>query len=519
MKRRSFLARGTALSALTAAGGRAASAKPGQQLNVLFIAVDDLRPELDCYGNDEVHSPHIDALAERGMRFSRAYCQFSHCAPSRQSLMSGIRPGHPNRRPHLSEWFKTNGYYAAGMGKIYHPCFAEAGPGQDMNPDTSWSEPHYYPGPRYYYTPEGIEAAEKDFAPQAKKLGVPVSEWTNHFVTALSTEAPDVDDETLYDGKIAARAIAKLRELRNRPFFLAAGFIKPHLPFVAPKRYWDLYDREAIELPDNQFYPIDAPPYAIYPRFELGQYTDTGNLDIAMQKKLIHGYRACVSFVDAQIGKLLRELDRLGLRENTVVVLWGDHGWKLGEHDAWSKLSNCELDTRTAMIVSPPGRSLGESDALVELVDLYPTLCDLCGLDKPEHLHGTSMAPLLDDPDRAWKPAAFSVMGRRNEGVAGYAMRTDRYRLVLWIEAPPRNPGPLPKSRDEITIDSVELYDHAIDPQENRNRAADPAYADVVETLIDRLLEGWDAVRAAIPAEGDAGQVKKNRNLYCPAPG
>ena len=308
-------------------------------------------------------------------------------------------------------------------------------------------------------------------------------------------EGADVPDNTYTDGKVADLAVATLRDLgkQPQPFFLAVGFVKPHLPFVSPKKYWDLYDPAKITLAPNPFRPKDAPEYAVLPGGELRSYhgIPQGSIPDELARQLKHGYYAAISYMDAQVGKVLDELERLGLRQNTIIILWGDHGWKLGEHDAWCKHSNVENDTNAPLLLSVPGmKNAGtRTDALVEFVDIYPTLSELAGLPLPGHLEGTSFKPLLDDPQRPWKAAAFSQYPRGagkagGRALMGYSMRTDRYRFTRWVN---RN--------DHAKVDAVELYDHQTDPQENSNIAGKPANAALVQRLAAQLAAGWQAAR------------------------
>lgn len=305
-------------------------------------------------------------------------------------------------------------------------------------------------------------------------------------------ECADVPDATYHDGALADMAIAALREIaeKGQPFWLGVGFIRPHLPFVAPKKYWDLYDPEKIDLAPNPFRPRHAPPYAILDGGELRSYEGVphGRLPEPLARQLKHGYFAAVSYSDAQVGRVLDELDRLRLRDSTVVVLWGDHGWKLGEHDAWCKHSCVENDTNAPLLISVPGmRNAGRSTAaLVEFVDIYPTLAELAGLPLPPHLEGTGFAPLLDDPDRPWKRAAFSQYPRSADGqrLMGYSMRTDRYRFTMWLH-----------KDDPSRVDAAELYDQRADPQENENIADRPEMAATVAELTAWLRAGWQAAR------------------------
>ena len=298
-------------------------------------------------------------------------------------------------------------------------------------------------------------------------------------MTGPAYECADVPDKTYTDGVIADEAIAALRKMKDRPFFLALGFLKPHLPFIAPKKYWDMYDRDRIPMAANPFAPKDAPKIALTNWGEMRAYHDipkVGPLTDEEARTLKHGYYACVSYIDAQLGRVLNELDRLGLRDNTVVILWGDHGWKLGEHAMWCKHTNFEIDARVPMIcAAPKQKAYGRhSAALVEFVDIYPTLCELADLPLPNHLEGDSFAALLDTPDLPGEAMALSQYPRGN--IMGYSMRTDRYRLTLWQK----------RQAPHETV-AVELYDHESDPDENVNVAAYPTNAELVEKLTTRL--------------------------------
>lgn len=470
--------------------------------NILFIAVDDLRTELGCYGASHVRSPHIDRLARSGLVMDRAYCQQAVCSPSRSSLMTGTRPDTTrvwDLQTHfrkalpdvvtLGQHFKNQGYFVQGTGKIFHG-------GYDDPP--TWSVPWQTPKAPRYARPEnraldqrtsaaGSAGAKPGKAGRKKAAGAVTERRGPAF------EDADVPDDTFQDGKVAGFAVTRLRELaaKPEPFFLAVGFIKPHLPFVAPRKYWDLYDPSAIRLAPNPYRPKGAPDYAVLPGGELRNYAGIpeGPIPDDLARRLKHGYYAALSYMDAQVGRLLDELDRLQLRTNTIVVLWGDHGWKLGEHQAWCKHSNVENDVNAPLIVSVPGmRSAGRhSRALVEFVDIYPTLCELAGLPLPGHLEGLSFRPLLEDPDRPWKTAVFSQYPRPQKGgLMGYSMRTDRYRFTRWV------------GRDDpARVDAVELYDHQADPQENENLAGKPEQAALVERLTAQWKAGWKAAGPA----------------------
>ncbi len=459
-----------ALISLIAIGWISAVASGAEgRKNVLFIAVDDLRPELGCYGNAIIKSPNIDRLAKSGVLFENAFCQQAICSPSRTSLLTGTRPDTTkvwDLKTHfrkalpdivtLPEQFKANGYFTQAMGKIYH---------HGLDDPQSWSVPTGYPKSSF-------------------NAGRPKSAGRGPAFFAI-----DGPDNALHDGELADMAVGALRGMKekNQPFFLAVGFIRPHLPFISPKKYWDLYDPMKIPLATNPFRAKNAPPYSIVPGGEIHSYdgVPTGQHlpdDYARQAK--HGYYAAVSYVDAQIGQVVNELDRLGLRESTIIVLWGDHGWKLGEHDAWAKHSNVENDTHVPLLVSVPGTAgVGRKcPALVEFVDIYPTLSELAGLPKAATAEGFSFKPLLDDPTKAWKSAAFSQYPRKNgkNNLVGYSMRTARYRLTTWVT-----------KEDLNKVDAVELYDRQTDPEENTNIAANPANQELVAKLTAQWRAGW----------------------------
>jgi len=515
-----------------------AAGKPARP-NVLFIALDDLGPYLNCYGKSEIISPNIDRLAARGLLFNRAYSQQAICNASRASLMTGLRPDstgvydllHHFREKvpgvvTLPEYFKQEGYFTQALGKIYHAAFARTGSespnGLRLDDPQSWSVPEWRTNPRYYFTPAGVAEARRVFAEKMMKSGELPDDWVNYLVRGYATEAPDVADNVLQDGDLTDRAIKTLHELKRdqvakgRPFFLGVGFLKPHMPFIAPKKYWDLYDRTKIAIADNNYPPRDAPPIALQVHWNEARaqsdVPDDGAISPEQSRELRHGYYACVSFVDAQIGRLMDELDRLGLSENTIIVLWGDHGYSLGENSIWAKCTNFESSVRSPLIISAPrSRAAGrKTDALVEFVDIYPTLCELAGLPEPGKVEGTSMAPLFDQPDRPWKSAAFSQYYRRaipqyrviplaianpegyseypKDATMGYSMRTDRYRFTIWQSV--GNPE---------RIIGVELYDHVTDPAENLNVAKLPENAALVQDLTRQLRAGWQAARPPAP--------------------
>lgn len=455
-------------------------AAPEGKFNVLFVAVDDLKPALGCYGDPLAKSPNLDRLATRGTAFTRAYCQQAVCSPSRSSLLTGRRPDSTkvwDLETHfrtalpdvvtLPQHFKANGYHTQAFGKICHPGFDDP---------PSWSVPTLAPR-KPGFGPEGLallKKLKKGDADDAKIRGLPF-------------EAPEVADTDLADGSIADQAIEALRARAGKPFFLAVGFLKPHLPFVAPKKYWDLWKPSDFKLADPAK-TEGAPAWAPQSGGELRTYHDvpkSGPLPEELQRQLIHGYYAAAAYMDAQLGRVLAELDALGLREKTIVVVWGDHGWHLGDHGIWCKHTNYEQATHAPLIVSVPGaKAAGRpSNALVEFVDVYPTLAELCGLPPTAGLEGTSFAPLLDTPGLPWKKAAFSQYPRNIPGTGrcmGYSMRTDRYRFVAW---------------EAKAVAENELYDLDKDPGESVNLAKKPEHAELVQTLLTQLKAGWKAAK------------------------
>lgn len=473
-----------------------ALAAGSDRLNVLFIASDDMRPELGCYGAQHIHSPHLDRLAASGTTFLRAYCQQAVCSPSRSSLMTGLRPDSiriwdlathfRDNVPDvvtLSQHFKNHGYHAERLGKIYHTGHGNR---DDIH---SWSRSVKYPSaPRY--GPEGTAHLQRRLQ-AARAQGVDLKD-NKLRPRGLPWESPEVEDNQLADGLICENAVKLMRELKDQPFFLAVGFVNPHLPFVAPQKYWDLYDRASLQLADNPHAPKDAPRFALTNWGELRKYHDippSGPLSREQALNMKHGYFAAISYVDAQVGRLLDELERLHLADKTIIIFWGDHGWKLGEHGAWCKHTNFELDARVPLILRAPHQiTRGQpTRALVEFVDIYPTLSDLAGLPIPSTLEGLSMAPLLDQPELDWKRAAFSQYPRSSRGkrLMGYSMRTQRYRFTRWQE----------RNAPQNTV-AIELYDHLHDPDENTNLAADPAHEALVARLTRQSLAGW---RGALP--------------------
>jgi iduronate 2-sulfatase len=518
MDRRAFVRTSSgALAASALLGCRVGG--PKRRPNVLFIPVDDLRTELGCYGVSHVVSPNIDRLAESGMRFGQAHCQSALCNPSRASLLTGLRPDTirvwdlqtdlrttvPDAVT-LPQHFRQNGYHTLGIGKVFHNIFPDP---------PSWDEGVFLDG--FPFDPDAVYAGEEGLEIQARKRQALVDagrgesakdRFGYYYLKAVATEATDVPDNAYYDGAQTDWAVEKLSELagREEPFFLAVGYYRPHLPFNAPKRYWDLYDRETIPLAENDFFPRSTPSMAINSMREVRGYTDfahvkhptEGSLTEEEARLLKHGYLASVSYTDAQVGRLLDALEEEGLAEDTLVILWGDHGWKLGEHNSWGKMTNFETDTRAPLLLRAPGqlRAGLSTERLVEFVDIYPTLCELCGLPVPPGLEGLSAVPLLSQPDRPWKTAVFSQYLRSGAWVGpdgaeymGRTLRTERYRYGEWrLWEEERAAGGAWATVDPV---AVELYDHATDPGENENLAGRPEHADRVVELRGRLAEGW----------------------------
>lgn len=530
-----------ALAALSLQAGLIGGA--GKPPNVLFIAADDLRPELGCYGAGYVHSPHLDRLARRGVRFDRAFCQQAICGPSRASLLTGLRPDtlkiedidtfFRNTVPSvvtLPQRFREHGYTSVYYGKIFHARQEDNANSWDRRPPGSEIVRR---GSGEYQLPASREIVLRRRQDAVEKFG---PDQIQGLTSGPALEAADAPDDAYPDGQTTAAALVAMEKLQaaGKPFFLAVGYYKPHLPFVAPKKYFDLYADAEIPLAPARKPPRGGPLLARHSSFELRTRSgipESGPIDEATAGELRRAYAACTSFVDAQVGRLLGRLDELGLTENTVIVFWGDHGWHLGDLGMWGKATDYEVATRAPLIVAGPGvTAKGRGcNALVEFVDIYPTLCQLAGVAPPKSLEGTSFVPLLSQPDLPWKTAAFSqfptpalrewaarplsagmrqtffgpligaveaelrqVYGGRydqalfDHDLMGYSMRTDRHRFTIWIDR--RHPEARPYA--------VELYDHTVDPEETDNIAAVPANAALVEQLHLQWLRGW---RGALP--------------------
>ncbi|QGJ70942.1 Iduronate sulfatase [Planctomycetales bacterium 10988] len=434
--------------------------------NILLICVDDLRPELGCYGAEHMQTPNIDAFSESGVTFDRCYVQVAVCNPSRASMMTGIRPdrlGVWTLRIHfreampdavtLPQYLRQTGYTCEGYGKIFHNPWPDP---------RSWDQPHRWsPGGFTHYTAE-----QKAFAQEVRE-SFPEGSWLRQNLRGLITNAPEIEDTEHKDGGLTLLAVERLKALgkQKKPFFLAVGYTLPHLAWCPPKRWWDRYDREQLPLASNPFPPKDAPQVAVGTNYEPAYYADMidmpkpweGSVSEETARRLRHGYFASISFIDSEIGKLLAALDAEDRADDTIVVLWSDHGYKLGEHAGWSKMTNYEIDTRIPFIIRDPrSPSNGQRcDRLVETLDLFPTLCELAGVAMPEMVDGQSAAALINDPEALHKGAAFTQFVRQQ--MIGNAIRTDKWRYVEW------------RTLKEAELKHQELYDQQNDPDENKN--------------------------------------------------
>ncbi len=490
-----------------------------EQPNILFVIVDDLRPELGCYDNREIKTPHFDTFAEAAMVFKRAYCQNAACAPSRASVMLGKRPAstgvlnlsgkfrqiNPDAVT-LPQHFHKFGYYTVSLGKIFH---------NHMHDPVSFDEPDLRPAE--YRTPEMIDRDPESFyyddelneelaQVRAERLKKNPNAYAGGWAYGRSTENSEAPDNAFYDGAQTDLALETLERLKaqNQPFFMALGYYRPHLPFVAPKKYWDLYDREELSLATNPYLPKDSPSMAMNAAYELKACYDleyvkhpaVSQLSEDTARLLKHGYYASVSYVDACFGKLIQGLQDLGLDKNTIVVAWGDHGWKLGEHGSWCKQTNYNIDTRVPLFIYDPRNpsSAGDCESLVELVDLFPTLCDLAGIEIPDYMEGMSLKPLLENPEQELKSAAFSHYHQRPKNTLdgkqymGYSMVTAKYHYVEWYYWDDEG-----KAAGDFA--ARELYNNQLDPDENVNISELPENAEIIQALSEKLKAGWQAAR------------------------
>jgi uncharacterized sulfatase len=462
--------RAIVLCALAAAlaGEQPAFAQQRARPNVLVIMADDLNSDMGTFGHRIVKTPNLDRLAKRAVRFDRAYDQYPLCSPSRVSLLTGLRPDttkiyelQTNFRTilpdvqTLPQMFKRNGYVTVRVGKIFH----YGNPGQigtsGLDDPESWD---------LFVNPRGIDKDEESVLTNltpARQLG-----------SALAYYASPAPDEQHTDGKVAAETIALLEKNKDRPFFIGAGFYRPHCPYIAPRKYFDLYPLDRIPAPSSA-------PGSLQPPAAWFTVPPNWGVDERGQRETIRAYYASITFLDANIGRLLDALDRLKLTDNTIVVFLSDHGYHLGERGQWMKQTLFERSARAPMMMAAPGVARGRATTrLVEFIDIYPTLADLAGLTPPPGLHGRSLKPLLVDPQMKWDHPALTQVrrGSGNQMFMGYSIRTDKWRYTEWDEG----------------ARGVELYDESADPGELRNLAADPKHKNIVgemQQLLRRVRE------------------------------
>jgi len=484
--------------------------------NIIFISVDDLRPTLGVYGDTIAVTPNIDQLAAEGMTFRQTFSQVAVCAPSRASLMTGLRPDstrvwhlgdkfreiNPNTVT-MPQYFSKFGYTTVNLGKIFH----------NYMPDSiSWDEPDLRPskylkkdwlnrdGETFYISEEvnNSQAVKRDSLLKLRPI-----RYADGWNTGPALEAADVHDSLYYDGaqtELAKKTLNRLAKTET-PFYMGLGYFRPHLPFTAPKKYWDLYDAQKIPLAANPNVPQNAPGHTMNSMYELRHYdgfNDIGHpqsefkMNEERSRKLKHGYYASVSYVDALVGNLVAHLKEIGLYDNTIIILWGDHGWKLGDHNSWGKMTNYNIDLQVPMIIRYPNQENrgAQTFEITELVDMFPSLCDIAGIEVPNYMQGTSFLPLIKNPKRTWKSAAFSQFHRRPKVSAdgnrymGYSINTKEYHYIEWYTWDPKT-----GTRGELT--GKELYDRKNDPNETVNIIAEDKLTEVKTSLAKQLEAGW----------------------------
>ena len=508
-----------------------AQKKQATKPNILFIAVDDLKPLLGCYGNTLVKSPNIDRLAKMATVFDKNYCQQAICGPTRASIMTGTRPdatkiwnlttqmreANPNTLT-LPQYLISQGYTTSGIGKIYHPSSAIGG----VDP-VSWSIPYLkskesdfpaefgIPANGQYQLPETKDRMTPEIIAERKKQSkdLAANDENPKSIKGPSVECMDVPDNAYQDGVNALLAKEQIIKLSkdNKPFFMAVGFSKPHLPFVAPKKYWDLYKREEMPIAPFQEHSKNGPLIAYHQSGELRNYLDIPEfatlpadslrigLQLEKQRELIHGYHAAISYMDAQVGILLNTLEELGTLDNTIIVLWGDHGWHLGDHDLWHKHTNFEQATRAPLIIAGPGIKAGKTSSLTEFVDVFPTICDLAGISIPKNLDGKSLKPLMLNNKTKGKEYSISQYPRKlkklemikkgytDAKMMGYSLRTDQYRYTIWM-----NNFTSKDTFNESQVYASEMYDSVKDPLEKINVVNDKNYTSISASLKSKMI-------------------------------
>ena len=492
------------------------NSEPQRKPNILFISIDDLRPALGVYGDTVAVTPNIDRFASEGMTFRQMFCQAAVCAPSRASLMTGLRPD-STRVWHLGDkfreinpetvtmpqYFAQYGYHTVNIGKIFH----------NYMPDSvSWDEPDLRPV--RYVKPEWLgrdgetfyiseEVNKSQVIKRDSLLRLRPIRYADGWNTGPAWEAADVHDTLYFDGaqtKLAKQTLNRLAKM-DEPFYLGLGYFRPHLPFTAPKKYWDMYDPEKIPIANNPNIPEGSPLYSMNSMYELRHYDGFGKIghptsEYRMSEDtariLKHGYYASVTYIDALLGDLFDHMKTLGIYENTIIIIWGDHGWKLGDHNSWGKMTNYNIDLQVPVILRYPGQDNrgAQTFAITEMVDLFPSLLEIAGIDVPEYLQGTSFAPLISNPELNWKKAAFSQFHRRPKVSAdgnrymGYSINTAKHHYIEWY------------TWDHITGDrgeyvSAELYDREMDPFETKNIAEIEEHSALATSLSEQLASGW----------------------------
>jgi len=521
------------LLSMTTSSAVFAQKKAASKPNILFIAVDDLKPILGCYGNTLVKTPNIDRLAKMATVFNSNYCQQAVCGPTRASIMTGKRPDYTkiwnlttqmrDMNPEivtLPQYLISQGYETSGIGKIYHPSSALSG----VDP-VSWSIPYLKldekdfpanlgePANGQYQLAETKALMTPEMIKERKQRNKEVAQENDENPKSIkgpSTECIDVPDNAYNDGVNALLAKDQIIALskKDKPFFMAVGFSKPHLPFVAPKKYWDLYQRDEMPIAPFQEHAKNSPLIAYHQSGELRNYPDITDfvtlpvdslrigLKLEKQKELVHGYYAAVSYMDAQVGVLLNTLESLGTLDNTIIVLWGDHGWHLGDHDLWHKHTVFEQATRAPLIIAAPGIKAGKTNSQSEFVDVFPTICNLAGLPIPNQLDGKSLKPLMLDNKASVKEYSVSQyprklkkdevkkLGYEKGDLMGYTLRTNKYRYTIWM-----NNFTSKQVFQANKVYATELYDYEKDPLEKVNVVKNKKYVKTAFDLNSKMLE------------------------------